>query len=135
MTTKELDLIKKVRTNVNQGAFNPIELNAAYALLSSNEAPQRIKMQTIERFMVFNYEEELLNVKSEKIDVKIPTISTGNPEDYSHQESQTIDPKEDIQGFITADEQEVLRSEESGTELVIDRRKRSPNGQHQPRKK
>lgn len=130
MTTKELDLIKKVRTNVNNGAFNPIELNAAYALLSSNEALQRIKMQTIERFMVFNYEEELLNVKSAKIDVKIPTISTGNPEDYSHQESQApIDTKEDIQGFITADEQEVLRSEESGTELVIEhtKRKRSPN--------
>ena len=148
MKRQELQQIKEIYDMLEKGLTNPLKSTAAFLLIQPGatiDTPQRVKQNTIQRFMMLSYRDEYDEmVRQEKVDAILPiTDSIGtldNLNKQSHKESVKVLANDDIQGFLTKKEKETLASDEAGTALFVEKdgkakRVRSPNGTHAPRKK
>lgn len=150
MRTKlQLEAIKEVYEMIQRGMTHPVKISNAYKYINDiqgMEVPMRAKIMAINRFMMLSFEEEwklankpAVQPKPEVLEESIGTIE--NKSKHSHQESFGDDDElHNIQGFLSKDEKEELKSEFAGTTLEIvtpdgkKKRTRSPNGTRKARK-
>ena len=136
---------------LEKGLTHPLKATNAFLLIQPGatfDTPMRVKINTIQRFMMLCYRDEYdAMVKQEKIDKILPPLESigtiNNLKSQSHKENYddlATRPHDDIQGFLTKAEKDSLADETSGTQLIITKdgkkkRTRSPNGTHKARKK
>lgn len=148
MTELQLQQIKEVYDMLQKGLTHPLKINQVYKYLNTiqgMEVAQRVKILAINRFMMLNYQDCLNDLKkvqkaqeAQAIEESIGTIE--NRDKQTHRETKGNDDQQDIQGFLSKEEKEDLKSDTAGTTLEIvsndgkKKRTRSPNGTRKPRR-
>lgn len=132
MTNIQLALIAEVADMLHKGMNNPIKINQAYKYINPSqnmEVPIRVKMNAVNRYMAFNYDDELkrLQKENEKYDKEVEKVfpnfyseSIGTVEN-KHKQTHIENLDIEINQFLTKAEKEDLANNESGTKLVVKR--------------
>jgi hypothetical protein len=90
----------------------------------------RAKITKIQWFMTFNYDDYLLEAENDlltidttyTVDVDSNSMSVGDTSNHSHKEDIKTD--DNLLDFLTQDEKQGLKSESTGTDLVVPKRVR-----------
>jgi len=126
MTNLQLELIAEVADMLHKGMTNPVKINQAYKYINTSmsmEVPIRVKMNAINRYMVFNYDDELKRLKHENDKFENETIQIDlfdQPMDDKKNKNHSENLDVDLSEFLTKDEKDLSKNKK-GTEFIIKR--------------
>jgi hypothetical protein len=127
MTRLQLEAIVETYNMLEKGLTNPIKINQVYNYINPMvgvDVPIRAKIMAIKRFMIVNYNDVMRDLATPKIEETQDIVdSMGTMENkpfQSHTEATTHDvASEDMSGFLTTEEKQDLKSEETGTVFEV----------------
>lgn len=137
MNKSQLIEIRDVFNDIQKGISNPIKINSAYKhieVVEGMEVGQQVKIRAISRYCMLNYYE--METQINAVDVVEPEYvfpesygTVENKPQHSHTEDTVShsEAHDDLGTFLTREEKDALKSKETGTQFVIEKKRGNPN--------